>query len=122
MIEFDGIVMEKVTLFSDFEGFCSVVCFDQTLQTILDRGHRLPFPNGIVINGRGPNATTFTVEKGNLRFELELASLCISSCVVRDNLGSEIMGFFLLQVKLTGSEYRMWGWSIRSISGFKIMR
>ncbi|KAL0560956.1 hypothetical protein IC582_001374 [Cucumis melo] len=35
-----------------------------TLKTILDRGHRLPFPNGIVINGRGPSATTFTVEKG----------------------------------------------------------
>uniref|UniRef100_A0A0A0K0Q7 Uncharacterized protein n=1 Tax=Cucumis sativus TaxID=3659 RepID=A0A0A0K0Q7_CUCSA len=34
-----------------------------TLKTILDRGHKLPFPNGIVINGRGPNATTFTVEK-----------------------------------------------------------
>lgn len=45
---------------------CGVVCFDQTLKTILDRGHRLPFPNGIVINGRGPSATTFTVEKGNL--------------------------------------------------------
>ena len=47
---------------------CVLVCFDQTLKTILDRGHKLPFPNGIVINGRGPNATTFTVEKGNLRF------------------------------------------------------
>lgn len=34
------------------------------LKIILDGGHRLPNPNGIVINGRGPLATTFTVEKG----------------------------------------------------------
>lgn len=34
------------------------------LKIILDGGHRLPNPNGIVINGRGPQATTFTVEKG----------------------------------------------------------
>lgn len=54
---------------NDFMIFvCVAVCYDQTLKTILDRGHRLPLPNGIVINGRGPNATTFTVEKGNLRF------------------------------------------------------
>lgn len=32
------------------------------------------------------------------------------------------MGVFLLQVRLTGLESRMWGSSIRSISGFKIMR
>lgn len=36
----------------------------QTLQTILDRGHRLPLPNAVLINGRGGNDTSFTVEQG----------------------------------------------------------
>jgi len=37
----------------------------QNLKAVLDRGHRLPSPNGILINGRGPNGTSFTVEQGN---------------------------------------------------------
>lgn len=36
----------------------------QALQTILDGGKKLPFPDGILINGRGPNGVTFTVEQG----------------------------------------------------------
>jgi hypothetical protein len=42
-----------------------VVLLFQKLKTILDRGHRLPFPDAILINGRGANATTFTFEQGN---------------------------------------------------------
>ncbi|XP_051123801.1 L-ascorbate oxidase homolog [Andrographis paniculata] len=34
------------------------------LKAILDRGKKLPFPHGILINGRGPNATSFSVEQG----------------------------------------------------------
>ncbi|CAH1431002.1 unnamed protein product [Lactuca virosa] len=34
------------------------------LKAILDRGHKLRNPDGILINGRGPNVTSFTVQKG----------------------------------------------------------
>lgn len=36
----------------------------QNLKAILDRGHKLPFPDGILINGRGPNGATYTVDQG----------------------------------------------------------
>ena len=38
----------------------------QTLQAILDRGKKLHLPDGILINGRGPNGVSFTVEQGYL--------------------------------------------------------
>ncbi|KAJ0725826.1 putative multicopper oxidase, type 1, cupredoxin [Helianthus annuus] len=34
------------------------------LKAILDNGHDLPFPDGLLINGRGSNAFTFNVEQG----------------------------------------------------------
>ncbi|CAA0815119.1 SKU5-similar 6 [Striga hermonthica] len=34
------------------------------LRSILDGGNKLPFPDGILINGRGPNVTSFTVQQG----------------------------------------------------------
>ncbi|GFP80154.1 l-ascorbate oxidase homolog [Phtheirospermum japonicum] len=34
------------------------------LRSILDGGNKLPFPDGILINGRGPNATSFTIQQG----------------------------------------------------------
>ncbi|KAJ9673399.1 hypothetical protein PVL29_023147 [Vitis rotundifolia] len=34
-----------------------------TLKAILDRGKKLHFPDGILINGRGPNGVSFTVEQ-----------------------------------------------------------
>ncbi|KAL6522097.1 hypothetical protein OROMI_031974 [Orobanche minor] len=34
------------------------------LKAILDGGNKLPFPDGILINGRGPNATSFTIQQG----------------------------------------------------------
>jgi len=34
------------------------------LQAILDRGSKLPFPDGILINGRGSNGASFNVEQG----------------------------------------------------------
>jgi hypothetical protein len=37
----------------------------QALKAILDRGHKLPLPDGILVNGRGPNQTYFTFQPGN---------------------------------------------------------
>ncbi|KAK8677668.1 hypothetical protein V6N13_143193 [Hibiscus sabdariffa] len=41
------------------------------LQAHLDRGKKLPFPDGILINGRGPGGASLNVEQGmwNLRSE-----------------------------------------------------
>lgn len=36
----------------------------QVLKAVLDRGKRLMFPDGILINGLGPNGASFTVEPG----------------------------------------------------------
>ena len=38
--------------------------FLQDLRAILDSGSDLPFPDGLIINGRGSNAYTFTVDQG----------------------------------------------------------
>jgi len=38
--------------------------FLQDLRAILDGGSDLPFPDGLIINGRGSNAYTFTVDQG----------------------------------------------------------
>ena len=36
----------------------------QDLKAILDNGNDLPFPDGLLINGRGSNGYTFTVDQG----------------------------------------------------------
>lgn len=38
----------------------------QQLKYILDSGHNLPLPDGLIINGRGWNGYTFTVDQGKL--------------------------------------------------------
>lgn len=38
--------------------------FVQTLKAHLDGGKKLPFPDGILINGRGPNQFSLTFEQG----------------------------------------------------------
>lgn len=38
--------------------------FLQDLRAILDSGSDLPFPDGLIINGRGSNANTFPVDQG----------------------------------------------------------
>jgi len=38
--------------------------FSQDLRAILDGGSKLPFPDGILINGRGSNGASFNVEQG----------------------------------------------------------
>jgi hypothetical protein len=39
----------------------------QDLKAILDNGSDLPFPDGLIINGRGSNAYTFNVDQGTLQ-------------------------------------------------------
>lgn len=41
-----------------------MLCTFQALKGTLDDGHELPFPDGILINGRGSNGYTFTVDQG----------------------------------------------------------
>lgn len=36
----------------------------QDLRAHLDLGKKLPFPDGILINGRGPGGASFNVEQG----------------------------------------------------------
>jgi hypothetical protein len=38
--------------------------FAQDLKAVLDGGRKLPFPDGILINGRGRNGYYLTVEQG----------------------------------------------------------
>ncbi|XP_068646140.1 L-ascorbate oxidase homolog [Aristolochia californica] len=46
------------------------------LRAKLDRGKKLPFPDGILINGRGPNGAYFTVEQGKTyRFRISNVGL-----------------------------------------------
>lgn len=42
------------------------IWFLQQLKYILDSGHDLPLPDGLIINGRGWNGYTFTVDQGKL--------------------------------------------------------
>jgi hypothetical protein len=39
--------------------------FAQDLKAVLDGGRKLPFPDGILINGRGRNGYSLTVEQGS---------------------------------------------------------
>ncbi|XWS40244.1 hypothetical protein CRYUN_Cryun18bG0123700 [Craigia yunnanensis] len=46
------------------------------LKAELDGGHKLPFPDGILINGHGPNGAYFTVEQGKTyRFRISNVGL-----------------------------------------------
>lgn len=46
---------------------CGFVVLQQ-LVYILDSGHNLPFPDGLIINGRGWNGYTFIVDPGVYAF------------------------------------------------------
>lgn len=49
------------------------------LKAILDNGSDLPLPDGLIINGRGSNAYTFTVDQGNTyRFRISNVGLTTS--------------------------------------------
>ncbi|XP_043711760.1 L-ascorbate oxidase homolog [Telopea speciosissima] len=68
-----------------------------TLKIILDRGHKLPFPDGILINGRGPKGISFTVEQGKTyRFR-------ISNVGLQNSLNFRIQGHKLKLVEVEGT-------------------
>ncbi|KDP47151.1 hypothetical protein JCGZ_00042 [Jatropha curcas] len=67
------------------------------LKAILDRGHRLPFPDGILINGRGPNATYFTFEQG------KTYRLRISNVGLQNSLNFRIQGHTMKLVEVEGT-------------------
>ncbi|KAI9180291.1 hypothetical protein LWI28_003310 [Acer negundo] len=66
------------------------------LKAILDNGHRLPFPDGILINGRGSGAS-FTVDQGKTyRFR-------ISNVGLQNSLNFRIQGHKLKLVEVEGT-------------------
>ncbi|KAL4346310.1 hypothetical protein GQ457_17G016730 [Hibiscus cannabinus] len=67
------------------------------LKAILDSGHELPFPDGLVINGRGANRYTFTVDQGKTyRFR-------ISNVGITTSINFRIQGHKLLLVEVEGT-------------------
>ncbi|CAD5168809.1 unnamed protein product [Musa acuminata subsp. malaccensis] len=67
------------------------------LRYILDSGRDLPFPDGILINGRGQYGNTFTVEQGKTyRFRVSNVGLATS-------LNVRIQGHAMLLVEVEGS-------------------
>ncbi|XP_027064394.2 L-ascorbate oxidase homolog [Coffea eugenioides] len=67
------------------------------LRAILDGGHDLPFPDGILINGRGSNGYTFTVDQGKTyRFRISNVGLVTS-------LNFRIQGHKMLLVEVEGT-------------------
>ncbi|XP_010266098.1 PREDICTED: L-ascorbate oxidase homolog [Nelumbo nucifera] len=67
------------------------------LKAKLDRGKRLHFPDGILINGRGPNGASFTVEQGKTyRFR-------ISNVGLQNSLNFRIQGHKMKLVEVEGT-------------------
>ncbi|KAM0952202.1 putative L-ascorbate oxidase [Dioscorea sansibarensis] len=50
------------------------------LKAILDGGSNLPFPDGILINGRGANGNYFTVEQGKT-YRFRISNVGLSTCL-----------------------------------------
>ncbi|KAK6939268.1 Multicopper oxidase, N-terminal [Dillenia turbinata] len=67
------------------------------LKAILDRGKKLPFPDGILINGRGPNGVSFTVEQG------KTYRLRISNIGLQNSLNFRIQGHRMTLVEVEGT-------------------
>lgn len=67
------------------------------LKTILDGGRKLPFPDGILINGRGPNGVTFTVEQG------KTYRLRISNVGLQHSLNFRVEGHKMTLVEVEGT-------------------
>ncbi|KAJ3680456.1 hypothetical protein LUZ60_016734 [Juncus effusus] len=69
----------------------------KTLQAILDRGKRLPLPDGILINGHGPNGASLTVDQG------KTYRLHISNVGLQNSLNIRIEGHKLKLVEIEGT-------------------
>ncbi|KAF5950066.1 hypothetical protein HYC85_012059 [Camellia sinensis] len=67
------------------------------LKAILDGGNNLPFPDGLLINGRGSNGFTFTVDQGKTyRFRISNVGLTTS-------INFRIQGHKMLLVEVEGT-------------------
>ncbi|GFS36020.1 SKU5 similar 5 [Actinidia rufa] len=68
------------------------------LKAILDGGKKLPFPDGVLINGRGPNGgVSFTVEQG------KTYRLRISNVGLQNSLNFRIQGHMMTLVEVEGT-------------------
>ncbi|PWA84323.1 SKU5-similar 6 [Artemisia annua] len=67
------------------------------LKAILDRGHKLPNPDGILINGRGPNGASLTVQQG------KTYRLRISNVGLQNSLNFRIQGHRMKLVEVEGT-------------------
>ncbi|KAI9123722.1 hypothetical protein K1719_005022 [Acacia pycnantha] len=67
------------------------------LRRILENGHDLPFPNGLLINGRGWNENTFTVDHG------KTYRLRISNVGLKTSINLRIQGHKMKLVEVEGT-------------------
>ncbi|KAK8997030.1 hypothetical protein V6N11_020522 [Hibiscus sabdariffa] len=67
------------------------------LRAVLDRGRKLPFPDGILINGRGPGSASFNVEQG------KTYRLRISNVGLQNSLNFRIQNHRLKLVEVEGT-------------------
>ncbi|XP_057490028.1 L-ascorbate oxidase homolog [Actinidia eriantha] len=67
------------------------------LKAKLDRGKKLPLADGILINGRGPNGASFTVEQG------KTYRLRISNVGLQNSLNFRIQGHRMTLVEVEGT-------------------
>lgn len=67
------------------------------LRAILDSGRKLPFPDGILINGRGPNGVSLYVEQG------KTYRLRISNVGLQNSLNFRIQGHTMKLVEVEGT-------------------
>ncbi|XP_059636590.1 L-ascorbate oxidase homolog [Cornus florida] len=68
-----------------------------TLKGILDRGKKLPFPDGVLINGRGSNGYSLTVEQG------KTYRLRISNVGLQNSLNFRIQNHKMTLVEVEGT-------------------
>lgn len=69
----------------------------KVLQSVLDNGKMLAFPDGVLINGRGRNDASFTVEAG------KTYRLRISNVGLRNSLNFRIQGHSMKLVEVEGT-------------------
>ncbi|KAJ0983031.1 hypothetical protein J5N97_011286 [Dioscorea zingiberensis] len=67
------------------------------LKAILDGGNDLPFPDGVLINGRGPNGNSFTVEQGKT-YWFRISNVGLTTC-----LNIRFQGHTMKLVEVEGS-------------------
>ncbi|XP_075518925.1 L-ascorbate oxidase homolog [Primulina tabacum] len=67
------------------------------LKAKLDGGNKLPFPDGILINGRGPNATSFNVQSGST-YRLRICNVGL-----QNSLNFRIQGHKMKVVEVEGT-------------------